>query len=85
MDFLQKVERPATRQGADVETDAYANLLDRYHNRPDREKERFAHDYAERLRKHLVAIRAIPFDRQCDRECLMQDGLRLQDFALPPN
>ena len=85
VDFLEKVERPATMQGVVVETEGYTRLLDGYHSRPHREKEYFAHDYAERLRKQLAAIGAIPFERQCDRECLIQEGLRLQDFILPPN
>jgi hypothetical protein len=46
------------------------------------EKEHFAHAYAERLCGHLVAIRAIPFDRELDREQIKQDGLRLEDFHL---
>jgi hypothetical protein len=66
--------------GPDEEADRYGGLLDRYHSRPHREKEHFAHAYAERLREHLEAIRAIPFDRELDREQVKQDGLRLEDF-----
>jgi hypothetical protein len=82
VDFLEKVERPSARLGADENDDTYGILLDRYHSRPNREKEHFAHGYAERLREHLVAINAIPFERELDRERLMQDGLRWQDFTL---
>jgi hypothetical protein len=81
VDFLEKVERPAVKLGAD-NIDDYGKLLDRYHSRPNGEKERFAHSYAEQLRQHLIASRAIPFDRELDHEQLMQDRLRLQDFHL---
>lgn len=84
VDFLEKVQRPSAALGADEEGDGYGGLLDRYHSRPSREKERFAHDYAVRLRKHLVEIRAIPFDRELDRDQLMKDGLRVQDFVFSP-
>ena len=83
VDFLEKVERPSAALGPAEQADGYAGLLYRYHSRPSREKEHFAHDYAERVRKHLVEIRGIPFNRELDRELLVQDGLRLQDFLLP--
>lgn len=82
VDFVEKVERPSATLGPDEEGEGYGGLLDRYHSRPHREKEHFAHAYAERLREHLVAIRAIPFDRELDREKIKQDGLRVQDFVL---
>lgn len=82
VDFLEKVERPAVKLGSDKEIDGYGKLLDRYHSRPNGEKERFAHSYAEQLRQHLITSRAIPFDRQLDRKQVTQDGLRLQDFLL---
>lgn len=78
VDFLEKVQHPATTLGPDEEA------LERYHSRPKREKEHFAHAYGERLREHLVSIRAIPFDRELDREQIKRDGLRLQDFILDP-
>ncbi|HWZ83087.1 MAG TPA: hypothetical protein VNW47_10705 [Terriglobales bacterium] len=80
VDFLEKVEHPFTRDVGNLENDAYASLLNRYHSRPNVEKERFAHRYAERLRKHLIAIGAIPFERDIDRDQLTRDGLRLRDF-----
>ncbi|HLJ29459.1 MAG TPA: hypothetical protein VKY85_22310 [Candidatus Angelobacter sp.] len=82
VDFLQKVERPANRLGADEQVCGYEKLLVRYHGRSKGEKERFAHSYAERLRQHLIANCDIPFDRELGREQLAQDGLRLQDFHL---
>jgi hypothetical protein len=83
VDFLEKVEHPSVRFGADEEIAGYGKLLDRYHSRPNSEKERFAHAYAEQLRRHLIASRAIPFDRQLDCEQMTQDRLRLQDFHRP--
>ena len=83
VDFLEKVQRPSAALGPAEETDGYGGLLDRYHRRPNREKEYFAHAYAKRLRERLVALRAIPFDRELDCQQIKQDGLRLQDFHLP--
>jgi hypothetical protein len=82
VEFLERVEHPAARFHTHDEADRYVKLLERFHNRPSREKERFAHAYAEQLRHHLLAIRAIPFDRELDRERLMQDRLRVEDFDL---
>jgi hypothetical protein len=79
VDFLEKVERPAATLAAGT-SDPYSILLDRFHCRPTKEKEQFAHSYAERLRRHLVEIHVLPFDRQLDRERLRKDGLRLEDF-----
>lgn len=77
VDFLEKVERPSV---ADESVD-YASLLDRYHGRATREKESFAHAYAERLRTHLLATSAIPFPRRFQPEQLQKDGLSPDDFA----
>jgi hypothetical protein len=78
VDFLKKVELPGM---ADASSD-YATLLDRFYSRPSKEKEQFAHSYAEQLRLYLMASQAIPFDRQLDRERIEQDNLLLQDFEL---
>ena len=83
VDFLEKVERPSANLGTDKEGNGYAALPDRYHSRPNREKEHFAHAYAERLCEQLGAIGAIPFGRELRREQLMQDALRLHDFISP--
>lgn len=65
VDFLEKVERPAaTLPGPDT----YGQLVERFHRRPYREKEQFAHAYAARLSKNLLATNAIPFNRLLDRE-----------------
>jgi hypothetical protein len=77
VDFLEKVQRPAT---ALPDLDTYGELVERFHIRPHREKEQFAHSYAERLAARLRATNAIPFDRQLDREQLLKGHLRLDDF-----
>jgi hypothetical protein len=76
VDFLEKVERPAA-----ADPKAYEGLLERFHRRPYCEKEHFAHYYAEGLSKSLLRTHAIPFNRQIDRERLLNDNLRLDDFA----
>ena len=81
VDYLEKVERPSGQLGADASSD-YQTLSDRFHSRPAREREQFAHGYAERLRAHLTAEQLIPFDRQLDREQMQQDNLLLRDFEL---
>jgi hypothetical protein len=83
VDFLKKVERPAARLATDDAADGYGSLLDRYHSRPSHEKERYAHDYAAQLRNRLLSAHAIPFERELNREQLVEDGLRLQDFVFP--
>ena len=77
VDFLEKVERPAA---ALPNFNTYGELVERFHSRPYREKEQFAHSYAERLAERLLASNAIPFDRQLDREQLLKEHLRLDDF-----
>jgi hypothetical protein len=79
VDFLEKVERPAALVGSGT-SDQYSALLDKFHRRPPREKEEFAHSYAERTRRHLTAIHVLPFERQLDPEQLRRDNLLAQDF-----
>ncbi|HXN46906.1 MAG TPA: hypothetical protein VN893_09730 [Bryobacteraceae bacterium] len=76
VDLLEKVERPAI---ANASSDCTA-LLDMFHNRLSREREQFAHAYADRLRARLVASQRIPFERQLDHDSLRHDNLLLQDF-----
>jgi len=57
VDWLEKVERPAANSSA-----PYDVLSDRYFARPDQERERFAHRYADTMRESLVAANLIPFD-----------------------
>jgi hypothetical protein len=79
VDFLEKVERPAALVASGA-SDQYSVLLDRYHQRPSREKEQYAHSYAEQTRQHLNATRVLPFDRQLDRGQLQRDDVLMQDF-----
>ena len=60
VDWLEKVVRPA-RDNFDL----YDVLSDRYFARPDQERELFAHQYADALRKRLTAEGRIPFERMC--------------------
>ncbi|MCA9555321.1 MAG: hypothetical protein KC933_35135 [Myxococcales bacterium] len=55
VDYLEKVERP----GGEAEN--FDELEDRYRSRPAREREEFAHAYAERMARQLRDARDIPF------------------------
>jgi hypothetical protein len=63
VDWLEKVERPAT--GASI---PYETLSDRYFARPYVERERFAHRYARTMRERLTKTKRIPFDIAINRE-----------------
>ena len=78
VDFLEKVERPSLQSPGQYEI-----LLNRYHNRATREKERVAHDYAGRVLQTLSETGAVPFDRILIPERLQKDGLRIEDFSAP--
>jgi hypothetical protein len=80
VDFLEKVERPFTASDGNFQGDLYERLLSRFHSRPTREKEQYAHAYAEGIRQQLTALHVIPFDRQLDRARLVEEKLRLEDF-----
>jgi hypothetical protein len=77
VDFLERVERPAALAGLD----AYEELLTRFHRRPQREKEQFAHSWASESSKRLLTAKLIPFDRQMNRTQLLEDGLNEEDFT----
>ena len=57
VDWLEKVERPAARGG---DSDS---LHDAYFQRPQDEREAFAHRYADEARERLQRFGVIPFDR----------------------
>lgn len=76
VEFLEKVQRPSNKD----ESLDYETLLDRFHSRPAREKEEFAHAYADRFRERLIEDQLIPFARQFDPARIAQDNLLLQDF-----
>jgi hypothetical protein len=82
VDYLEKVERPAALEPDNSEL--YDRLWSKYHRRrPSREKEQFAHTYADRIREQLLLAKIIPFDRRLSREEILADGLRWKDFAMP--
>ena len=81
VDFLEKVERPFAASDGDLDAEMYARLLATFHSRPDQEKEQFAHAYAERMRVQFTATHVIPFERQLNRERLLEDSLRFEDFS----
>jgi hypothetical protein len=56
VDWLEYVVRPARNDSG-----LYEVLSDRYFARPQREREQFAHQYADKLRKRLAAEGKIPF------------------------
>ncbi len=62
VDFTEKVEKPYSLICNDDELEKYSHLLDKFHSRPSREKEKFAHAYAVRTGKHLRSAGLIPFD-----------------------
>lgn len=76
VDHQQKVEIPS-QQGGD-----YSELSDKYFQRPSSERESFAHQYADKLRRKLFAKKFLPFERRLDEQTLMQDKLQLSDFVL---
>jgi hypothetical protein len=80
VDFLDNVERPSASAESNGIPDVYEKLLNHFHNRPSREKEQFAHSYAQRIRQRLLAAQQIPFERQLDQKQIEHDGLRLKDF-----
>jgi hypothetical protein len=52
----------------------------RFHNKPAREREAYAHRYAQELRSTLVERRRIPFQRILNRHSISRDGLRKSWF-----
>jgi hypothetical protein len=59
VDWLERVERPSERPDSD-----YSALADAYWSRPTSEREAFAHNYADRLRRHLILEEKIPLPNQ---------------------
>jgi hypothetical protein len=75
VDYLEKVERPY-----DVEDSERSDLWERYWQRPSREREVFAHSYADRVGTALRNEGRIPFARIDAEERLLGLGLRPSDF-----
>ena len=53
---------------------------EQYHALPGEEKERFAHQYADRFNQQLRREGLLPFPRILDEDQIQKDGLRLEDF-----
>lgn len=77
VDYLEKVEIPSDQPGGD-----WDRLWERYWQRPTREREAFAHRYADETGAALRATGAIPFDRRDGQARMTELGLRPADFAL---
>lgn len=74
-DMYEHVDCPALD-----DLDEWERLWDRYFQRPDSEREEFAHRYAEAAITDLRQSRSVPFDRKLDATSLTTEGLRLEDF-----
>lgn len=69
VDWLEKVVRPAGESSTFFDV-----LSSRYFGRPEPERELFAHQYAETLRKRLTAEGRIPFQRMGDTRLESRHG-----------
>jgi hypothetical protein len=58
VDFVRRIEQPSASPNAD-----HSELWDRYWARPKKEREAFAHRYADSAREQLLKSGAVPFDR----------------------
>lgn len=78
LDWLEKVQRPVAPKGIGVdEYDWRESLKEQYNRRPAREREVFAHRYADRFWTRLSTSGVIPFEKRLDF-----DGLDPADFGL---
>ena len=79
VDYLRSVEEPAA-QSRD-QGDDWCHWWDLYWSRPSKEREAFAHRYADETRRSLNDAGVIPFERCLDLDVLRRDGLRPEDFV----
>jgi hypothetical protein len=63
--------------------ESYDERWERYFQRPQSERETFAHRYADELVARLRARGAAPFERVFDADSLRRDGLQPRDFTAP--
>ena len=61
VDYLTKVEHPSLE-----DPDSWSMLDDKYHSRPHKERESFAHRYADEFLLQRLDDRQLPFDRIID-------------------
>ncbi len=80
VDHLEKVQRPA-----DADEAGWSDLYESYWQRPSREREVFAHGYADRVGATLRLEGRIPFARIDSKERLLALGLRPSDFHATEN
>ncbi|MEM7375531.1 MAG: hypothetical protein AAF587_43460 [Bacteroidota bacterium] len=78
VEYLQKVERPSEQED---DVFAYSRNWEKYDKIPSREKEDFAHRFAEKIVTTLKREGKTPFERKLDPVTLEQDGLNLTDFV----
>jgi hypothetical protein len=75
VDYIEKVQRPSVDEESD-----WSDLWERYWQRPSREREIFAHAFADRTGSALRLACRIPFARLDHEERLLALGLRRSDF-----
>jgi hypothetical protein len=75
VEYLEKIDRPS-RENPDY--DFWAD----YDKIPSKEKENFAHSYAERVTKKLKEKGWIPFDRILNEKTLKSEKLDISDFII---
>ncbi|MGQ0843497.1 MAG: ImmA/IrrE family metallo-endopeptidase [Sporichthyaceae bacterium] len=80
-DYLRSVDRP--RDALPYDHPEWDRLGERYWAKSNREKEVFAHRYAEELGARLRREGKIPFDRMADPDRLREEGLNPSWFGLP--
>ncbi len=78
VDYLHSVMEPADRN--EDQGDDFLGLWNRYWSRPAKEREAFAHRYADETWTKLNRAGLVPFERRLDLESLRRDGLRPEDF-----
>lgn len=77
VDYLTKVEDPSSD-----DCDKWASLNDQYHARPAKERESFAHRYADDFRRTQIQRGLLPFDQNIDERDIKRLGLEPEWFKL---
>ena len=79
VDYLRSVEEPSRD-----DLDKRFQLDTQYHNRPLKEREAFAHRYADEFRQRMADESRLPFDRIVNEGEMRRLGLNPEWFAVPP-
>lgn len=61
----------------------YITNYENHDSKTSKDKEVFAHNYADRMKESFIKQGVIPFDRILDLEQIEKDGLDISDFVLP--